>query len=64
MGRTIQDFKNFEEAVQAERASALARTPQERILLLHRLINSWMRFPKFNAQNNTYSGLKRIKGNA
>ncbi len=61
MARTIQDFKSFEEALADEKRKALARTPQERIVLLHKLIRSWMKFPRFVSDDDNTPVLKRIK---
>jgi hypothetical protein len=46
MGRTIKDFKSFEEAEADEKSVALSRTPAERIMLLHKLIHAWLKFPR------------------
>ena len=61
MGRTIQDFKSFDEALADEKRITLARTPQERIMLLHKLINAWMKFPRVNFKDDDFPSLKRIK---
>jgi hypothetical protein len=60
MARTIQGFKSFEEALADEKRIALARTPQERIILLHRLIKAWMKFPTFKSGDNIPT-IKRTK---
>jgi hypothetical protein len=44
-----------------EKRTALARTPQERIMLLHKLIKAWMKFSKLNAKDDGVPTLKRIK---
>ena len=64
MGRTIQDFKSFNEALADEKRTALARTPQDRIMLLHKLIKAWMKFPKLISRNDDFPTVKRIKNNA
>lgn len=61
MGRMMQDFKSFDEALADEKRTALARTPQDRIMLLHKLIKAWMKFPKFNSKDDGFPTLKRIK---
>jgi hypothetical protein len=60
MARVIQGFKNFEEAEQAELEMALRKTPQERILFLHKLIHAWMKFPKQVAESNNTPTLNRM----
>jgi hypothetical protein len=61
MSRTIQDFKTFDDALSDEKRTALARTAEERIALLHKLIKAWMKFPKFNFRDDDVPTLKRIK---
>jgi hypothetical protein len=61
MARTIQDFKSFEEALADEKRKALARTPQDRIILLHKLIKAWNKFPRFYSGDDDGPTLKRIK---
>jgi hypothetical protein len=44
--KQIQTFKTFEEAYADEINRAVERSPRDRILLLHRLIAAWMKFPR------------------
>lgn len=62
MARTIKDFKSFEEAEADEKRIALSRTPAERIMLLHKLIQAWIKFPrqKFSDEGDIPI-LKRIR---
>ena len=62
MERTIRDFKSFAEAEKADLETAVARSPQERLLLLHRLILAWMKFPKYSTEEDDIPHLKRPKG--
>jgi hypothetical protein len=61
MSRTIHGFRNFEEASQHEIDVAALRSPQDRILLLHRLIAAWMKFPRIIKPTDEGPILKRIK---
>lgn len=61
MGRTIQGFKSFDDALADEKRIALARTPQDRIILLHKLIKAWMKFPRLNSRDDSIPTLERIK---
>jgi hypothetical protein len=61
MARTIQGFKSFQEALADERRIALARAPQDRIILLHKLIKAWMKFPTFKSEDDRIPTLKRMK---
>lgn len=64
MARTIQDYKSFDDAYKDEMKRALARTPQERILLLHKLIAAWMKFPRKVTTTDDVPEIKRIKRRA
>ena len=57
MARTIQSFKSFDDALVDEKRKALARTPQDRIMLLHDLIKAWMKFPRqqFRRRQHSYA---------
>jgi hypothetical protein len=63
MNRTIKDFKSFEEAETDEIKSAQSRTPSERIMLLHKLIRAWMKFPRQITEKNNIPTLTRFKHN-
>jgi hypothetical protein len=62
MARTIKDFKSFEEAEADEISIALSRTPAKRVMLLHKLIHAWMKFPRpASPDDENIPTLKRIK---
>jgi len=64
MSRTIHSFKSFEEALLHEQKEAASRTPLERMLLLHKLIAAWMKFPRNEFQSDDIPVIKRMKRNA
>lgn len=64
MARTIRDFKTFEEAARHEIQEASLRTPQERIILLHKLIAAWNKFPRLVNPPDNLPVLQRPKRDA
>jgi hypothetical protein len=65
MARVIQGFKTFDEAERDERKLSQARSAAERIMLLHKLIYAWLKFPRpTTSSDEQIQSLKRIKGHA
>ena len=61
MSRSIKGFKNFEEAAADEKEVAAMLSPSERILLLHKLIRAWMKFPRLISTSDNVPVIKRMK---
>jgi hypothetical protein len=65
MGRIIKDFKDFNDALADEQQQSSLLSPRERILLLHKLIAAWIKFPRLiNPPDDGIPVVKRIKTNA
>jgi hypothetical protein len=61
MSREIKDFKTYDEALIDERQQSSSLSPRDRILLLHRLIAVWMKFPRLMVPTDGIPIIKRIK---